>query len=1235
MCSETEKYEALEIKELKELLGKRVLVLDGAMGTMIQQLHLQEEDYRGDRWKDYDCRLSGCNDLLSLTCRDAIKNIHKSYLAAGADIISTNTFNANAISMADYGLQRESGLIKEINRAGASLAREAVEESVAPSGMDRALVAGSIGPTNRTASMSPDVNDPALRNVTYDDLYAAYSEQTEGLIEGGVDLLLFETVFDTLNLKAGLAAANDVMKRMGKALPIMISATVSDKAGRLLSGQTLKAFITSVEDFDNVISIGLNCSFGPAEIFPYIKELSEYTRHYVSCHPNAGLPNALGGYDETPEIFSAHLRRILDARVVNIIGGCCGTTPSHIAALCKEASLVKPRKSPIIQPALRVSGLEQVVITPENNFINVGERCNVAGSRKFLRLIKEKNYQEAMEIALKQVDDGAVIIDVNMDDAMLDAKEEMIHFLRYIASDPAVAKVPVMVDSSDWNVVEGALKNLQGKGIVNSISLKEGEEIFLEHARRIKELGAAVIVMAFDERGQADTFERKIEICQRAYSLLTEKCGYDPNDIIFDVNIMAVATGIEEHNRYGIDFIDAVGWIKENLPGARTSGGVSNLSFAFRGKNALREAMHSVFLYHAIKKGLDMAILNPATSVTYDEIEPELLELIEDVVLARRPEAADELASYAMQETVKPASVKETEGRDLTKDVDVRLEEALVKGSSKWLSEDISEALSRGKRAVEVIEGPLMAGMNRVGDLFGEGKMFLPQVVKSARTMKAAVDILAPYLAAQQDKSEGKRGKIVFATVKGDVHDIGKNICSIVLGCNNYEVIDLGVMVAPETIVETVKRERPDIVCLSGLITPSLAEMVNVAKALQDSGEHIPILVGGATTSKLHTALKIASVYDGPVVHVTDASQNPIVASKLLDSSTADEYINETAEEYKKLAKDYESSKSPLLSLAAARERGEENRLVGPAPEPATPIGEPVIVDFHLKDLIPLINWKMFFHAWRLSGSFLNEFPYDLCDGCKSKWRAYLSGLTPEEVTKGEEAFELYRNALALLEELDKSGSFDGKGCVVFYEAYSDGDDIVIGDRTRIPLLRQQKGESRGRSVADYIARRGGEKDYIGLFTATAGNSLNELTKGDDDYRKLLAQTLSDRLAEAASEWLHAKTRKELWGYEKEEKTISELLKGAYDGIRPATGYPMLPDQLLNHNFAALQPLDKIGVTLTENGAMIPSATVSGLYIGRKEAEYFMIGEIDDDQISDYSRRRGLTEERTKEILKQ
>lgn len=1204
-----------------KLLEERILVLDGAMGTMIQRLNLKENDYRGNRWRDYDRKLFGCNDLLCITAPEAIKEIHKSYIIAGADIISTNSFNANAISMADYGLDREKDLIKEINQRAAALAREVVDEALSQRLKEHVFVAGSVGPTNRTASMSPDVNNPALRNVSYDQLYDAYTEQIEGLINGGIDIILFETVFDTLNLKAGLDAANRVMSKLGVKMPIMISATVSDKAGRTLSGQTLKAFITSIEDYDNVVSIGLNCSFGPEDIFPYIKEVSESTRHFVSCHPNAGLPNALGEYDETSEMFARHLKKILDSSLVNIVGGCCGTTPEHIAMLASVASSAIPREIPEIPDALRVSGLEMIEIKPSNNFVNVGERCNVAGSRKFLRLIKEKKYDEAMQIALKQVEDGARIIDINMDDAMLDAREEMVLFLRYLASDPEVAKVPVMVDSSKWEVIEAALKNLQGKSIVNSISLKEGEEKFLSHARRIKQLGAAVIVMAFDEDGQADTFQRKIEISRRAYNLLTKVVGFKPDDIIFDVNIMAVATGIEEHALYGIDFIKAVKWIKENLPGARTSGGVSNLSFAFRGKNALREAMHAVFLYHAIRNGLDMAIVNPSASVTYEEIEPELLGLIEDVVLGRRAEAAEELAAYAADDRQKVTVSKAEPERDLTVPVIKRLETALVKGNGHFLAEDISEAISSGMTPVEIISQPLMAGMNRVGSLFGEGKMFLPQVVKSARTMKMAVDFLKPIMEKADSTISGKAGKIVFATVKGDVHDIGKNICAIVLTCNNYDVIDLGVMVSAETIVDTVKRERPDILCLSGLITPSLAEMVNVAQAMKVAGETIPILVGGATTSKIHTALKIATQYDGPVLHVTDASQNPLVAEKLLNPVTKEKFVKETKEEYCRIAEEFEKGKKPLLTLEEARRRGEKNRIANGAPKPTVALGKPLIVDITLEELIPYINWKMLFHAWRLTGGFLKDFPYDLCDGCITSWKA---GLTSENEEKAEEVLRLYKDALSLIREIGESGVFDGKGVVAFYPASSEEDNLLIDGCVKIALLRQQRRDSDCRSVADFIARHEEKEDYIGIFAVTAGEGLHKLAERykerHDNYKSLLVQSLADRLAEASSEWLHNKVKKEYWECE---------------GIRPAMGYPMLPDQLLNHNLTALLPLDKLGIKLTENGAMTPSATVSGFYIGQPEATYFMIGEIGEDQLFDYARRRGESVERIKEILRQ
>lgn len=1206
----------MNIEKLKRILEERILVLDGAMGTMIQRLRLEERDFRGERWKDYDHKLKGCNDILCLTMPEAIKEIHKSYIEAGADIISTNTFNANAISLSDYGLEREKGMIIELNSVAARLAKNAVRETG-----KNVLVAGSVGPTNKTASMSPDVNDPSKRDITYDDLFRAYQDQVTGLIEGGVDLLLFETVFDTLNLKAGLDAANNVMKRLHVELPIMVSATVSDKAGRTLSGQTIPAFITSITDYDNILSIGLNCSFGPAEIFPFIKEVSDHTKHFVSCHPNAGLPNPLGEYDETPERFASHLKKILDERLVNIIGGCCGTTPDHIAALSSLIRESKPRTAPSIPPALRISGLELVEVYPHDIFVNVGERCNVAGSRKFLRLIKEKNYEEAMRIAAKQVEDGAMLIDLNMDDAMLDAKEEMKHFLRYIASDPDVAKVPLMVDSSDWEVIETALKNIQGKSIVNSISLKEGEEKFIARAKRIKELGAAVIVMAFDEEGQADTYKRKIEVCRRSYDILVKDCNFNPNDIIFDVNIMAIATGIPEHDRYGIDFIKAVKWVKENLPNVRTSGGVSNLSFAFRGKNSLREAMHAVFLYHAISNGLDMAIVNPATSVTYEEIEPDLRSLIEDVVLNRREKASEELATFAASDIKGNDKENKEPARDIAIPAAERLTKAIIKGESLFLKEDLDEAMAQGMSAVEIIENPLMEGMNRVGVLFGEGKMFLPQVVKTARTMKQAVDHLKPMMEEEGNNGGEKAGKIVFATVKGDVHDIGKNICSIVLSCNNFEVIDLGVMVPPETIVETVIKEKPDLVCLSGLITPSLSEMVNVVKALKVAGVTVPVLVGGATTSKLHTALKIAPEYDGVVIHVSDASQNPLVASRLLNPESRAVYISSIREEYRNLTESYYKKPAGILPIDEAREIGRKNRKAVGAPEPAVVLNQPLFPDVDLKEIIPLINWRMFFHAWRITGDYLEGFPYDLCEGCVASWKASLKG---ENLKKGEEALQLYRDALELLTEFYNKNNFDGKVSLAFYRAETKGDTLIVDERVELPMLRQQNGDSSFRSVADYILPEGKGNDYIGVFAVSAGTEIKEsadrLREKGDHYSALIYDSLADRIAEATSEWLHKKVKKEYW------KCAS---------IRPAVGYPMMPDQLLIHNLARLLPLKEIGISVTENGAMIPSSSVCGMYLASENENYFMVGEIGEDQLADYAERRGLTKERIKEILRQ
>lgn len=1190
-------------------MRRRILLLDGAMGTMIQRYRLSEDDFRGERFIAHSVKLTGCNDLLSLSSPGVVKEIHRAYLDAGADIISTDTFNANAVSMADYGLDKYPGLMRELNCSAARIARECVDEFSDKCEGRKLFVAGSVGPTNRSSSMSPDVTDPAARNITYDQLYDAYAEQIDGLLEGGVDIILFETVFDTLNLKAGLDAANVVMRRRGQLRPIMISATVSDKAGRTLSGQTIPAFVTSVEHYGNVMSLGLNCGFGPSAIIPYLRDLSASTNHFVSCHPNAGLPNALGEYDESPEKFAHHVKRILEERLVNVIGGCCGTTPEHISFLRKilDASNPLPRVASHIPVALRVSGLEMVEVMRGGMFVNVGERCNVAGSRKFLRLIKEKNYEEAMRVAARQVADGAMLIDINMDDPLIDAMEEMVRFIRYIMSDPEIARVPIMIDSSSWEVVEGALKNLQGKSIVNSISLKEGEDDFVKKAMMIRRLGASVIVMAFDEEGQADTFERKIAICRRSYQILVERCGFLPEDIIFDVNIMAVATGMEQHARYGIDFIRAVEWVKNNLPGAGTSGGVSNLSFAFRGKNALREAMHAVFLYHAVKAGLDMAIMNPASSVTYDEIEPSLRTIIEDVVLARRPEAADGLAAYAAAESG-TAEVKTVAGplRDLTVPVAERLKFALIKGDATFLKDDLDEAVGQFGGPVAVIEGPLMAAMNHVGELFGEGKMFLPQVVRTARTMKQAVDYLQPLMQSEiNGRAESKAGKVVFATVKGDVHDIGKNICSIVLECNNYEVIDLGVMVPAEKIIETVKRENPGLLCLSGLITPSLSEMVNVAKEMNAAGLTTPILVGGATTSRLHTALRIAPVYNAPVVHVSDASQNPLVAARLLNKDGSSEYIKALSEEYARLVTDYHARNRSFYPFEVIGNEGRRRqKMVSASPVPAgLAAGEPVMMDIPLDEVIPYINYKMLLHAWRVSP--------DSDDGKK-----------------------LLNDAERLVAELADSGIFDGKAIVGVWAAHSDGDDLIVGD-VRFPLLRQQRTDSEGLSPADFVSS---DDDYVGVFAVTAGRVLSErataLKRGGDDYGALLCQTVADRLAEASSEWLHAKVRRQLWGYAPDEHlTPAQMLRGEYQGIRPAMGYPMLPDQLLNKSLAQLIPLNEIGIEITENGAMSPSASVSGLYMANPEAHYFMVGEIAPDQLNDYSRRRGLSPEAVKDIL--
>lgn len=1209
-------------------MENRILILDGAMGTMIQRRGLTEKDFRGGRFASWHVDLRGNNDLLCLTRPDVIEDIAREYVNAGCDIISTNTFNANAISLADYDM---APLAREISRAGAEIARRAAD--AAPRTV---RVAGSIGPTNKTASMSPDINDPGMRAVTYDELFDAYSEQIEGLMDGGVDMLLFETIFDTLNLKAGLDAAVAVMRRRGVEVPVMLSVTIAGKDGHTFSGQTLEAFIASVSHAP-IASLGLNCSFGPREIKPWVAQLARISPWPVSCHPNAGLPDASGNYGETPESMAAVMSELVDEGLVNIIGGCCGTTPEHIALYPAIVKGKAPHVPPVVKPEMRLSGLEMLEVTPDMNFINVGERCNVAGSRKFLRLINEGAYDEAIAIARKQVEDGAQVIDINMDDGLLDAGKEMCRFLNLLAAEPDIARVPVMIDSSKWDVIEAGLKCVQGKGIVNSISLKEGEETFLRRARRIRELGAAVVVMAFDEKGQADTFERKIEVCGRAYRLLTREARFPAEDIIFDPNILSIATGIEEHDRYGLDFIRAVEWIKTNLPGAKVSGGVSNLSFAFRGNNRLRESMHAVFLYHAIRKGMDMGIVNPATAVTYADIEPELRGLLEDVVLYRRPGASEELAAWAAAHVPQAKGgaqeAKTEEWRALP--LDERLSYALVHGVGTYLAEDLAEALAAGMEPVGIIDGPLMEGMNRVGSLFGEGKMFLPQVVKTARTMKSAVAILQPEIDRRKTAATtaGKSGKILFATVKGDVHDIGKNIVSIVLACNNYEVIDLGVMVPAETIVETALREKPDIVCLSGLITPSLDEMVHVAGEMRKAGLHIPLMVGGATTSRLHTALKIDPRYEGAVLHVRDASQNPLLAARLLNPLTRDAYIASLKEDARRLREEHERRAAgevvtPLDEARAKSARVVDDGYVSPAPlHPGR-----TVMEISVGEVIPLINYRALMSAWKLPATLADAFGVHDCSACNESWLQSKDG--KEGRDKASEALKLARDARRMLDDISRSAG-KVQGVVTITEAHAEGDDIVAGEVV-LPTLRRQQPDEAGQypAMADYVAREG---DYVGAFAVTVhtGEEIKRLEEEGDSYGSLLMQTVSHRVAEAAAEWLHRHVRRELWGYAKEEPDMSleELYDGKYQGIRPAMGYPSMPDQTLNLELDRLLDMKEIGIELTENGAMHPSASVSGLYISHPSSRYFLLGTIGEDQLADYALRRNLPLGTVRKIL--
>jgi len=1205
---------------IEEEIKKRILVLDGAMGTMIQQYKLQEVDYRGERFKDHPSDLKGNNDLLSLTQPQIIKEIHAQYFEAGADIAETNTFSATTIGMADYSME---SLAYELNYESARIAREVADEFTAREPHKPRFVAGAMGPTNRTASMSPDVNNPAFRAITYDELVIAYTEQIEGLVDGGVDALLVETIFDTLNAKAALFAIDQYSQRTGKRLPIMVSGTITDASGRTLSGQTVEAFLFSISHLP-LLSVGLNCALGAKQLRPHIQSLSKASKFYVSAYPNAGLPNAFGEYDESPAQMGAHIRDFLEHNFVNIVGGCCGTTPPHIKEIARIAAEFSPRQRPELPAVPKYSGLEPLTIFEGSTFINIGERTNVTGSKKFARLILNDNFDEALSIAREQVENGAQIIDINMDEGMLDSEKAMTHFLNLIASEPDISRVPIMIDSSKWSVIEAGLKCVQGKCIVNSISLKEGEEKFKETARKVRSYGAAVVVMAFDEQGQADNYERRIEICQRAYNILTQVVGFAPEDIIFDPNILTVATGIEEHNNYAVDFIRATRWIKENLPGVKVSGGVSNISFSFRGNEPVREAMHSAFLYHAIKAGLDMGIVNAGQIEVYEEIPKDLLERVEDVLLNRRPDATERLLEYA--ETVKNKGkvvVKDEAWREAP--VQERLTHSLVKGITDYIEIDIEEARQQAERPLHVIEGPLMAGMNVVGDLFGEGKMFLPQVVKSARVMKKAVAYLLPFIEAEKQPGDKSRnaGKVLLATVKGDVHDIGKNIVGVVLACNNYEIVDLGVMVPTEKILQTAQEIGADVIGLSGLITPSLDEMVNVAKEMERLKFNVPLLIGGATTSKAHTAVKIDQNYSGPVVHVLDASRSVPVVGNLLQPEQKAEYAQTIKSQYAELRESYANRKKDRNYLSLEAARANKFKIDWSPAEVYTPkyIGTKVFDDYPLSEIVNYIDWTPFFQAWELHG----KYPKILSD----------------EVV-GSEATRLFQDAQVMLKQLVKEKWLKARAVVGLYPANTvNSDDIEVYNKERTEVLatfrnlRQQgqKGQNIPNiALADFVApQESGIADYIGAFAVTAGIGIDEIVQkfeaDYDDYHSIMVKALADRLAEAFAELLHERVRREFWGYAPEEQfSNDDLIKEEYQGIRPAPGYPACPDHTEKVTLFHLLNVEKnTGIKLTEGMAMFPTAAVSGLYFAHKKARYFGLGKIAKDQVEDYAHRKNMT----------
>ena len=1196
--------------DLQTLARERILVLDGAWGSMLQQVDLTEDDFRFDG-ADPARSYRGDFDLLQLTRPDVIRDVHRQYFAAGADIATTNTFNSTSIAQADYGTQH---LVPELNRAGARLAREVADELTAQDGRPR-WVAGAMGPTNRTASLSPDVERPEFRAVTYADLHEAYAEQARALLEGGADLLLIETVFDTLNAKAALRAADTVSRELGRAVPVMLSGTITDASGRTLSGQTPEAFVISTEHAD-LVSVGLNCALGPAALRPHLREVSHATPHLVSVHPNAGLPNAFGGYDETPEQMAQVLGDYAREGMVNIVGGCCGTTPAHIEAIAEAVRGVAPR--PLTQPSpyLRLSGLEPFTVTPEINFINVGERTNITGSPKFKKAVAEGDWDTGVQIARQQVEAGAQLIDVNLDEGMLDGVAAMTHFLNLLAAEPDISRVPVMIDSSRWEVLEAGLQCLQGRGVVNSISLKDGEEEFLRRAGIVRRYGAAVVVMAFDEAGQADTLARRQEVCARAYRLLTEEAGLAPHDIIFDPNVLTVATGMSEHDRYALDFIEATRWIKDNLPGALVSGGISNVSFSFRGNNVVREAMHAVFLYHAIAAGLDMGIVNAGMLGIYEEIDPELREAVEDVILARRPDAADrllELAERYRGESTGSGTTTTAVWREAP--VADRLRHALVHGIADFVVEDAEDAYQELGSALEVIEGPLMDGMDVVGDLFGSGQMFLPQVVKSARVMKRAVAHLTPYLEAAAAETGGHtKGKVLLATVKGDVHDIGKNIVGVVLACNGYDVRDLGVMVPAETLLDTAKEWGADVIGVSGLITPSLDEMVGVATEMSRRGLSTPLLIGGATTSTAHTAVKIDPAYSGTVAHVADASRAVGVAGDAIHRES--ELAARVDKQFSELRERHGGRHVKLVDLATARA---DTRAVSAPGQPAPLQLGRHVVEPSLEELVEVIDWTPFFSAWELRGTY----PKLL-----------------DDPRQGEQARALFADGQALLRRILDEGLLTPRGVVALWPARRLGqDDIEItepdGSTTVFHTLRQQKQRTnRYAALADFVAP---ERDHVGGFAVTI-HGAHELAmafkEALDDYSAILAQALSDRLAEAFAEWLHRKVRTELWGYAREEQLeVSELIREHYDGIRPAPGYPAQPDHTEKRTLFRLLDAGEIGLELTESCAMTPTSAVSGLYLGHPESVYFAVGRVDRDQVADYAERKGWTIEEAERWL--